>query len=59
MEEEDTKNTRKTEEEHSNHKDTMTHALDPHIHRGKIKIQGATKVRYTVKFFPIRKELRS
>ena len=31
---------------HSNHKDTITHVLDPHKHEREIKIQSVIKTRY-------------
>ena len=46
------KNGEESQEEHSNHKDTITHVLDPHTHKRRNKIQSATKERYMGKVHP-------
>jgi hypothetical protein len=40
------------ERKHSNHKDTITHVLDPHTHVREIMIQSATKERYMRRVHP-------
>jgi hypothetical protein len=51
-----TNNTRENEgkhkRKHSNHKDTITHVLDPHTHVREIMIQSATKERYMRRVHP-------